>query len=64
MNRIVEVSDQYGLDINTIKTKLMVISKKNIIDVQLIINQTRIERVNQYTYLGTILMKTGITHRK
>lgn len=55
MDRIVEVSHQYGLDINTTKTKHMVINKTNIIDVHLTINQTRIERVSQYTYLGTII---------
>ena len=55
MDRIVRVSSQYGLEINTAKTKLMVISKENITGVNLVINQRTIERVKQYPYLGTII---------
>uniref|UniRef100_A0A8D8Y176 Craniofacial development protein 2 n=3 Tax=Cacopsylla melanoneura TaxID=428564 RepID=A0A8D8Y176_9HEMI len=53
MNKIHETSTQYGLDINTGKTKFMIISKKEINGVNLFINNTRIERVTKYTYLGT-----------
>ncbi|KAL1447016.1 hypothetical protein WDU94_015647 [Cyamophila willieti] len=55
MIRVTETSRAYGLDINTSKTKFMIISKENITGVNLYINQTRIERVSQYTYLGTII---------
>jgi hypothetical protein len=40
------------MDINTNKTKFMIISKEDITGVHISINQTRIERVHQY--LGTI----------
>ena len=55
MDRVVEKSSQYGLEINTNKTKLMVISKENIGGVHLSINQNAIERVSHYNYLGTII---------
>uniref|UniRef100_A0A8D9EV91 Craniofacial development protein 2 n=1 Tax=Cacopsylla melanoneura TaxID=428564 RepID=A0A8D9EV91_9HEMI len=55
MNRIHDTSQMYGLDINTLKTKFMIVSKKPISGVNLYINQNRIERVSKYTYLGTIV---------
>ncbi|CAG9837704.1 unnamed protein product, partial [Diabrotica balteata] len=55
MNKITETSRTYGLDINTSKTKLMIISKQNITGANLYVNQMRIERVSQYNYLGTII---------
>lgn len=55
MDKITETSKQYGLDINTGKTKFMIISKKDIKGANLYINQARIERVSQYNYLGTII---------
>uniref|UniRef100_A0A8D9EQ38 Craniofacial development protein 2 n=1 Tax=Cacopsylla melanoneura TaxID=428564 RepID=A0A8D9EQ38_9HEMI len=55
MNKIYETSKKYGLDINTSKTKFMIVSKKQINNVNLYINNARIERVSKYTYLGTII---------
>ena len=55
MERLVHSSQQYGLDINTDKTKLMVISKNRIPTCHLIINNKRIEQVSKYSYLGTIV---------
>ncbi|KAL1458712.1 hypothetical protein WDU94_008838 [Cyamophila willieti] len=55
MDRVVEVSAQYGLEMNTSKTKLLIVSKENISGAHLYVNQSRIERVSQYTYLGTII---------
>lgn len=55
MNRITQYSQQYGLNINVQKTKLMIISKKSIKGAHLYINNNRIERVKQYSYLGTII---------
>lgn len=55
MTRITETSQHYGLDLNTRKTKYMVISKRPILNTQLTINQQLIERVESYTYLGTNL---------
>uniref|UniRef100_A0A8D9ETK3 Reverse transcriptase domain-containing protein n=1 Tax=Cacopsylla melanoneura TaxID=428564 RepID=A0A8D9ETK3_9HEMI len=55
MNKVTVTSQKYGLDINTSKTKFMIISKENITGANLYINQTIIERVSQYTYLGTMI---------
>lgn len=55
MSKIHETSEAYGLDINTSKTKFMIVSKKEINGVNLYVNQARIERVTKYTYLGTII---------
>ncbi|CAG9839360.1 unnamed protein product [Diabrotica balteata] len=55
MNRITETSRTYKLDINTTKTKLMIISKKNVTGANLYVNQLRIELASQYNYLGTII---------
>ncbi|KAL1450960.1 hypothetical protein WDU94_003263 [Cyamophila willieti] len=52
IDKIVETSSRYGLEINTQKTKLMVISKEKITGTHLYINHTRIERVKQYTFPG------------
>lgn len=53
MDRVTESSQRYGLDINSKKTKLMVISKEDITNCQLTINQKPIERIKKYMYLGT-----------
>lgn len=45
MDKITESSIRYGLNINTNKTKFMIISKEDITGVHMSINQTRIERV-------------------
>lgn len=55
MNRVYSVSLEYGLDINVNKTKYMVISKSQIPQEHLTLNQLQIERVGKYTYLGTTL---------
>ena len=55
MTKISETSNRYGLDINTNKTKFIIISKKNIQGLNLFINGASIERVSQYPYLGTII---------
>ncbi|CAG9834470.1 unnamed protein product [Diabrotica balteata] len=55
IHKITETSRTYGrLDINTRKTKLIIISKENITRANLYVNYMRIERVPQYNYLGTI----------
>ncbi|CAG9839630.1 unnamed protein product [Diabrotica balteata] len=57
MNKITYYSQQYGLNINVKKTKLMIISKKRITEGQLYVNQSPVERVTHYNYLGTIINK-------
>ena len=55
MSRIAGVSQQYGLDINVDKTKLMVISKDPVPHLNLNINGVNIARVNKYVHLGTVI---------
>lgn len=57
MDKIIEISMRYGLNINTKKIKFMIISKEDITRVHLSINQTKIERVHKYQYLGTAINK-------
>jgi Reverse transcriptase (RNA-dependent DNA polymerase) len=53
MNRVTKKSEEYGLRLNTAKTKYMVISKEVIPPGRLTVNNKQIERVNKYKYLGT-----------
>ncbi|KAI5707563.1 hypothetical protein M8J77_011831 [Diaphorina citri] len=55
VNKIAAVSAKYGLDINSKKTKFMAISKSNIANANITINNQPIERVTQSSYLGTII---------
>lgn len=64
MDNVTRVSREYGLEINAQKTKFMVINKSNNIQGNLTIDGVTLERVKQYTYLKSILMKTGITQKK
>ncbi|KAL1447598.1 hypothetical protein WDU94_009869 [Cyamophila willieti] len=53
MDKVYIHSKEYGLDINIQKTKFMTISKVQNIQCSLKIEGNTIERVKQYTYLGT-----------
>ncbi|CAG9831933.1 unnamed protein product [Diabrotica balteata] len=64
MNKITYYSQQYGLNINVKKTKLMIISKKRITEGQLYVNQSPVERVTHYNYLGTIINKEGTNNQE
>lgn len=55
LQRISEVSENYGLQLNTSKTKWMLISKNRTPVGNLLLNQTPIEHVDKFTYLGTIV---------
>lgn len=55
INRVVEVSTIYGLEINTQKTKLMVISKQNLPEPRITIGSNQLGRVTSYKYLGCCL---------
>lgn len=61
MDRIIEASMRYGLDINTNKTKFMIISKEDITVVHLSINQSRIEKYINTNILAPSLMINGKT---
>uniref|UniRef100_A0A8D8VL77 Craniofacial development protein 2 n=2 Tax=Cacopsylla melanoneura TaxID=428564 RepID=A0A8D8VL77_9HEMI len=55
MNKVAVISRKYGLEVNTSKTKVMIISKERISNVAFTINDQHVERVPAYTYLGTML---------
>ncbi|XP_045464525.1 uncharacterized protein LOC123673848 [Harmonia axyridis] len=61
MDRITHHSQQYDLNIDEEKTKRMIISKVNIRRAHLYVNGTRIERVKQYNYLGTVINEQWIS---
>lgn len=52
MTRISDISQYYGLDLHTQKTKYIIISKRQILNTKLIINQQPNERVESYSYFG------------
>lgn len=52
LNKINEVSNENGLKMNVNKTKWMVISKQNVVDIQITLGSQTIERVERYNYLG------------
>lgn len=59
LQRINDSCKRYGLNMNLKKTKYMVITKQQNIDVNLTIDNTPIERVQHYKYLGTIINETA-----
>lgn len=60
LQRLSDAFNQYGLNMNLKKTKYMIVTKKNNIDeVSLKIDNTLIEKVQHYKYLGTWLNETA-----
>ena len=57
VNKVNEVSEGFGLEMNISKTKFMVISKDRIGNCQLLIKNAPVERVEKFTYLGTIVIQ-------
>lgn len=55
MDRIVDISESFGLSLNISKTKYMVISKKQNLREKLLISGQQIEKVQKYKYLGTLV---------
>lgn len=55
IDRINNVGKSYGLKINATKTKCMAISRNAILSAQLHIDNTPIEQVKTFKYLGTII---------
>lgn len=53
MNRVNTCCNDYGLKINLNKTKYMIVTKTPRTNIQLVVNNTNIERVDSYKYLGT-----------
>lgn len=57
MDRVVEVNEKYGLALNIKKTKFKIISKNYNLGGQLKIQNQRIERIQQLSYLERIINK-------
>lgn len=55
INRMVTVSEEYGLSLNISKTKYMLITKTTQDNRKIYVKNQPIERVRQYKYLGTII---------
>lgn len=55
MEKIKSTSEKYGICLNIKKTKHMVVSKNNPPPVNLFLDNTPIEQVDKYTYLGTCI---------
>jgi len=55
VDRVVEVSEIYGLALNTKKTKFMIISENHNLRGHLIIKNQHIEQVQKFSYLGTTI---------
>lgn len=62
VNRVRDISFQHGLEINVVKTKWMVIHKKEIdasTTGHIYIGSEEVERVDKFLYLGTWFRETG-----
>lgn len=59
MDRLAAVSDNYGMRINIKKTKVMVISKVEGKKVNITVYGEKIEQVNDFCYLGSIITAEG-----
>jgi hypothetical protein len=55
MNKLTQVSEKYGMRINTKKTKVMVISKKEGKRVEIEVYGKNIEQVQEFCYLGSLI---------
>lgn len=56
LDRLVTASEKYGLDVNTDKTKIMVIKKQqDQVPSSLYIKGNKVKQVKTYTYLGTVI---------
>ena len=59
MTRLNDVSEEYGMKINTKKTKVMHVSRKRNVRLTIQINRTKIEQVQEFKYLGSIMTENG-----
>jgi len=51
----------FKLNINTVKTKVMVCSKQNEPNIKISLTGNRIEQINQFKYLGSIISNDRIS---
>ena len=59
MNRLNDVSKEYGMKINIKKTKVMRVSKQGGGNVNVVLNEERIKQVAQFCYLGSLITDNG-----
>ena len=60
INNINDSCNKYGMSLNVKNTKVMVISKKDTGEqLAITVNNTRLEQVKQYTYLGSLITDDG-----
>ena len=59
MNRVNDVSKEYGMKINIKKTKVMRVSKQGGGNVNIVLNEERIKQVAQFCYLGSLITDNG-----
>ena len=60
INNINDSCNKYGMSLNAKNTKVMVISKKDTWEqLAITVNNTRLEQVKQYTYLGSLITDDG-----
>ena len=55
MNRLKDVSKEYGMKINIEKIKVMRVSKQGSGNVNIVINEESIQQVAQFCYLGSLI---------
>lgn len=55
IDRVVSIGREYGLDLNAKKTKTMIISKNSNVDAQFYAEDTLLQRVESFYYLGCYL---------
>ena len=59
MNRLNDASKEYGMKINIRKTKVMKVSKQGGGNVNIVLNEERIQQVAQSCYLGSLITDNG-----
>ena len=62
MEHLERTSKEYGMKINSKKTKVMKISRKKKTTVRIIINGERIEQVEEFCYLGSVVTTDAKCH--
>ena len=59
IDNLIETGRCYGLEMNVEKTKVMRISRQQLFPVKIMIDQTQLENVQSFKYLGSILTNDG-----
>ena len=62
MEHLERTSKEYGMKINSKKTKVMKISRKEKTTLRIIINGERIEQVEEFCYLGSVVTTDAKCH--